>query len=158
MIANQVPRASIRTTLTYRAAPTLSLGLEYNPRAEDLGLIANWVAMTETGRRPAMIIGTSSDRIGTPSGRSYYVTGSKSIEDLTRLPVAPYVGVAYGEYEDRFRAIGGANIALSSWLTGMVIFDGVRVHPILSVRNRQYIATFIMARGKDPGVSYSISF
>ena len=32
-IANQIPRASVRTTLTYRFVPRFSAGIEYNPRA-----------------------------------------------------------------------------------------------------------------------------
>ena len=90
MIADQIPRASVRTTAMFRLLPTLSVGIEYNPRAEDVGPLLNWVALTETDSRPAVIAGTSSDRIGTPSGRSYYATVSKSLHETLHLPVAPY--------------------------------------------------------------------
>jgi len=46
-LSNQIPRASLRTTLTYRVHPRLSIGVEYNPRADDVGVLANLVAITE---------------------------------------------------------------------------------------------------------------
>jgi hypothetical protein len=158
VLSNQIPRASLRTTLTYRIHPRLTAGVEYNPRADDVGLIANFVALAETRRRPAVIFGTSSDRIGTPEGRSFYVTASKNLSDELRLPVAPYAGVAYSTHEDRFLAIGGLNIYWRENLSSQVIFDGVKVHPTLSYSLGRHVFTFLLAQGKNPGASYSISF
>ncbi len=80
VIPGVVPRAQFRNTLTYRLHPRLTTGVEFNPRAAEPGdrvnPLANWVAMTETTQRPALIIGTSSDRIGTPRGQSFYATFS----------------------------------------------------------------------------------
>jgi hypothetical protein len=48
-IPNVVPRAQVRTTLTYRLLPTLTAGI---PRAAEPGdrvnPLVNWVALTET--------------------------------------------------------------------------------------------------------------
>lgn len=118
----------------------------------------NWLAVPETLKRPAVIIGTSSDRIGTPGGQSFYATASKNLRRETKLPIAPYAGVAYGTYEDRFRFIGGLNIGFTERLTSLVIFDGVHVHPLLTFSHRRHIFSFILVRSKEPGVSYSISF
>jgi hypothetical protein len=74
VIANQIDRAKWRNTLTYRFHPRLTAGVEYNPLAKKVSPLANFVAMTETHQRPALIFGTSSDRIGTPSGQSFYAT------------------------------------------------------------------------------------
>ena len=93
VIANQIDRARWRNTLTYRFHPRLTAGAEYNPLAGKVSPLANFVALTETHRRPALILGTSSDRIGTPSGQSYYATLSKNIKHHTGLPLAPYFGV-----------------------------------------------------------------
>jgi hypothetical protein len=158
-LSNQIPRASLRTTLTYRLHPRLSVGVEYNPRAEDVGLLANFVAMTETEKRPALILGTSSDRIGTPSGRSFYATVSKNISGAVKLPIAAYAGVAYGTYEDRFRPIAGLTVNWRENLSSLVIFDGVKVHPTVTYAlGRRHVFTFLLAQSKNPGVSYSISF
>jgi hypothetical protein len=103
-IADQIPRASVRTTLTYKFLPGLSGGIEYNPPADKVSPLANWLAISETKNRPALILGTSSDRISTPSGQSFYATLSKNLKRETKLPIAPYFGLAYGTYEDRQRS------------------------------------------------------
>lgn len=158
VIANQIDRARWRNTLTYRFHPRLTAGIEYNPLAEKVSPIANLVAVTETHARPALIFGTSSDRIGTPSGQSFYATLSKSLKHHTGLPIAPYVGVAYGTFEDRARAIGGLNIDFAERWSSTVLFDGVRVHPLLNFTYGRHQFGFILERGRNPGGSYSISF
>ena len=158
-MSNQIPRASLRTTLSYRVHPRFFLGIEYNPRANDVGLLANVVAITESKHRPAIILGTSSDRIGTPRGRSLYATISKDVSELLRLPIAPYVGVAYSTYEHRFLPLAGLTINWRDNLSSLVIFDGVKVHPTLSYTlGGRHVFTFLLAQSKNPGVSYSISF
>jgi hypothetical protein len=108
--------------------------------------------------RPAIIFGTSSDRIGTPSGQSFYVTASKDLSPWVRLPLAPYVGVAYGTYEDKARVIGGLNIYFPASVSSLVIYDGVKVHPTLSWSRDRHTISFLLANGEDPGVSYSVAF
>ena len=157
-IANQIPRASVRTTLTYKFLLSLSGGIEYNPRADKVSPLANWLAVSETKNRPALILGTSSDRIGTPSGQSFYATISKNLKRETKLPIAPYFGFAYGTYEDRFRPIGGLNIGFTEQWGALTIFDGVHLHPMLNFSRGRHVLSLILVRGYDPGVSYSISF
>ncbi len=158
VIANQIDRAKWRNTLTYRFHPRLTAGVEYNPLAEKVSPLANVVVMTETHKRPALILGTSSDRIGTPSGQSFYATFSKNLKHATSLLVAPYVGVAYSTFEDRLRVIGGLNINLAERWSMTILFDGVRVHPLLNYTRGRHQFGVIFERGRNPGASYSISF
>ncbi len=158
VISNQIDRARWRNTLTYRLHPRLTAGVEYNPLAGKVSPLANFVAVTETHDRPALILGTSSDRIGTPSGQSFYATLSKSLRHATGLPVSPYVGVAYGTFEDRLRAIGGLNIQLAEAWSSTVLFDGVRVHPLVNYTRGRHQFGLILERGRRPGASYSVSF
>ena len=158
VIPNTVDRAKWRNTLTYRFHPRLTAGVEYNPLAGKVSPLANFVALTETRKRPAIILGTSSDRIGTPSGQSFYATLSKSFEQETSLPIAPYFGVAYGTYEDRLRVVGGLNIYFRERWSSTILFDGVRVHPTLNYTRRRHQFGVILERGRNPGLSYSISF
>ena len=158
VIANQIDRAKWRNTLTYRFHPRLTAGLEYNPLAEKVSPVANLVVVTETHQRPALIVGTSSDRIGTPSGQSFYATVSKNVKHYTNLPVSPYAGVAYGTFEDRARLIGGLNIAIGERWSSTILFDGVRVHPLLNFTHGRHQFGVILERGRRPGASYSISF
>ncbi len=158
MVEGQIARASVRTTLTYRLLPSLTAGVEYNPRARKASPLANWLALGETANRPAVILGTSSDRIGTPSGQSFYATVSKNLKRETRLPIAPYFGVAHGTYESRTRPIGGLSAGFTEWLNALVIFDGVHVHPTLNVARGRHVFSVLLVRGKHVGTSYSIVF
>lgn len=157
-VEGQIDRATLRTTLTYRAHPRLSLGIEYNPIAGDVSPLANVLVVQETLTRPAVIVGTSSDRIGTPHGQSFYVTASKNLKRETGLPIAPYAGVAYGTYDDEPVGIGGLNVGFTERLQSLTIFDGDHVHPTLSYTWRRHVFTFLLIRGHHPGISYSIGF
>lgn len=158
VISNQIDRAKWRNTLTYRFHPRLTVGVEYNPLAEKVSPLANVVVMTETRKRPALILGTSSDRIGTPAGQSFYATFSKNLKQATGLPIAPYAGVAYGTFEDRVRVIGGLNINFAERWSSTILYDGVRVHPLLNYTRGRHQFGVIFERGRNPGASYSISF
>jgi hypothetical protein len=158
LIANQIDRARWRNTLTYRFHPRFTFGVEYNPIAGKASPLANVVALAETAKRPALILGTSSDRIGTPSGQSFYATLSKSLERETGLPVAPYIGIAYGTYDDRLRPIGGINIYFRERWSSTILFDGVRVHPLVNYTHGRHQFGVMFERGRNPGLSYSISF
>ena len=126
-----VDRAKLRLTGTYRVLPGLFLGVEYNPLADDIGLLGNWRIVDETDRRPMVMLGTSSDRIGTPTGRAYYLTVAKDVERWTGLPIAPYVGTAYGEFLDEFTAIGGLGIRWRNDLISTHVYDGYNLHHML---------------------------
>ena len=158
VVSHVIDRAKWRNTLTYRFHPRFTAGVEYNPLAKKVSPLANFVALTETHERPALIFGTSSDRIGTPSGQSFYATLSKNLKHATGLPFAPYVGVAYGTFEDRLRAIGGLNISLNERWSSTILFDGVRVHPTANYTRGRHQFGVIFERGRNPGASYSVSF
>jgi hypothetical protein len=131
-----VDRARLRFTATYAINERLSLGIEANPLDDDYGPLANWRVLDETARRPALILGTSSDRIGTPSGRAVFATLSKDLESWSGLPIAPYAGIAFGdyagiafgEYEDEWREVAGLRIRWAERLTTTSLWDGVNLH------------------------------
>jgi hypothetical protein len=136
----------------------LSAGIEYNPKAGSVSPLANLRLVPETARRPALILGTSSDRIGTPSGQSFYLTASKDLQRETGLPLAPYVGLAYGTYEDRARAIGGMNVRFGGGWSALVIFDGVHLHPTATFARGRFGASLLLVRGRHPGLSVNARF
>jgi hypothetical protein len=157
-IRNQIDRAAYRTTLTYALHPRLDVGVEYNPKAGQVAPLANLRVLSETKTLPAIILGTSSDRIGTPEGQAFYATVSKDLRPQVGLPIAPYVGLAYGTYEDETRVIAGANIALSRSLSSLLIFDGVHFHPTLSYFHGRHGVSLVFVRSQDVGLSYSFRF
>ena len=117
------------------------------------------IPVTETLNRPAVIFGISSDRIGTPRGTSVYLTASKDLQHWTGLPIAPYGGIVYSSYDHKFRTIGGLNIRFHPKVTSLIQFDGVKVHPSITYSfNDTHALTFLMIRGKDPGMTYTFSF
>lgn len=157
-IPDQIPRARVRTTLTYRVIPRLSLGVEYNPQADEVGPLANFVAVTEGKRRPAVILGTSSDRIGTPDGQAYFATVSKDLESMTGWPIAPYAGVAYGTYENKLQTIGGLRARLPKNFSVGSIWDGKELHLTGEYSFRKHVITLLWVATEDLGVAYSIAF
>ncbi len=149
----------MRMTLMYRWHPRFHFGLEYNPKVGEVHPLLTFIPLTESRNRPAVIIGLSSDRIGTPEGTSVYVTASKDLGAWTGLPIAPYAGVAWGSYEKRLRPIGGLNIRLPNRFNSLIQFDGVKVHPSLTYSFRDsHTLTFLLIRGRDPGLTYTFSF
>jgi hypothetical protein len=158
LLTNQIPRAAVRTTLTYRFHPRLQMGIEYNPRAGEFAPLANLLVLTETKRRPAMMLGTSTDRIGTPSGQSFFATFSKNLRRETGLPIAPYVGASFGTYDHRVRPIGGLSISLNRNFSILATYNGVNVHPLLIFSHDRHALSLIMVKGRDPGMSYSVTF
>ncbi len=139
--------------------PTLSLGIEYNPKADDVSPLANWVALAESRSRPAVIVGTSSDRIGTPEGQAYFVTLSKDLRSVNGWPLAPYAGVSYGTFDDRARVIGGLHARLGRGFSTTVIWDGVELHPTLEYRFLdRHALSLLWVATESLGVAYSSVF
>ncbi len=68
------------------------------------------------------------------------------------------MGLAYGTYRDRLRVIGGFNLEFTRYLSAMAIFDGISVHPLVNFSYKQHGFSFLLVRGRQPGLSYSISF
>jgi len=157
-IEDQIDRAKLRFTLTYALTRRFSAGIEWNPLAETASPLANWHAVTETRRRPALILGTSSDRIGTPSGQSFYATLSKDLGGVGSVRIAPYAGVAYGTYEDLARAIGGLNVDVGRGLSTLALFDGDHGHGLVTWSGERFGASLVLVRFKDIGVSLNLRF
>lgn len=77
---------------------------------------------------------------------------------MLHVPIAPYVGIAYGTFEDRARPIGGASIAFGSGFSSLLIFDGVYFHPTVSFHRGRHGVSVLLVRSQDVGVSYNIRF
>ncbi len=157
-----VERAELRLTATYRVVPDAFVGLEYNPLADDLGLLANWRIVEEGERTPMLMLGTSSDRIGTPEGRAYYATASKDLERHLDLPVAPYLGVAFGEYDDEWVLIGGATVRWADRVSSTHVWDSENLHHMvdLALDGGLRVGVVLAQQGDDHylGLSTGIGF
>jgi hypothetical protein len=142
----------------HQFTPSLKAGIEYNPRVDEIGVVANWRALDETRRSPALIFGTSSDRIGTPEGQSYYATVSKSLHHDIGVPVAPYAGISWSTAEDRFLFPFGVNVRVTDRVSAMVINDGVHTHLSGTYSWRRYSLTLLAVERRDIGVTIGLAF
>jgi len=134
------------------------VGIEYNPLEDEVGPLATVIAVTETEKRPALIFGTSSDRIGTPDGQAYFGTLSKSLKQSTGVPIAPYVGASYGTFDDKLRAIGGFWTGFGKGFSSTVIWDGEDLHPTVEYSYRRHSLTVLWVGLEDVGIAYSLAF
>ena len=157
-IAGQIPRATHRSIVMHQFHRDFKAGIEWNARADEIGIVANWRAVSESSRRPAVIVGTSSDRIGTPDGQSYYVTVSKSLHEETRLPIAPYAGISWSGYEERFVYPFGVNAALTPNFSAMLMNDGVHTHLSATVAWNRFALTLLAVERKDFGLTLGARF
>ncbi|MFP5246905.1 MAG: hypothetical protein ACLGH0_09440 [Thermoanaerobaculia bacterium] len=148
-----IDRATHRTIAMHRITRDLKAGIEWNVKAEEVGIVANWRALAETHTRPALIFGTSSDRIGTPSGQSVYATVSKSL-----YPFAPYAGVSWSGYEERFLYPFGVNVALPKGFSAMLINDGVHTHLSATYARPRLSITVLAVERRHFGVTVGTTF
>ena len=148
-----IDRATHRTVVMHRFTRDLKAGVEWNARANEVGFVANWRALGETETRPALMFGTSSDRIGTPSGQSYYATVSKSFSR-----VAPYAGASWSGYEERMLYPFGVNVALAEGWSAMLINDGVHTHLSTTYGRRNISLTLLAVERKHVGVTVGMTF
>ena len=150
-----------RTTLDYRVTPKLQIGLEYNAAIGELDTRGNWFLQTEDDTRPGLIAGWSSDRIGTPYGKMYFLTATKlAIANEQGFGFAPYMSLAYSEFDKGFTVPFGASIALGPQWTVLPMYDGHRSHTTLSwsSRNGRDSVTLIAVFNKRFGLSYGRNF
>jgi hypothetical protein len=158
-IPDEIDRAKLRTTLLYLFSDRVRAGIEWNPLADDASILVNVHVVREGKRKPAVIFGLSSDRIGTPFGKSLFLTASRDFRIGGGVSIAPYVGAAHGTYEDKTRAIGGVNLRFSKSLSALAIFDGVRLHEVISFEKGSHgLSAVFIRNGRRLGVSYNVVF
>lgn len=155
-VDTDVERARWRGTANVRVLPSLLLGVELNAAAEEVGPLVTWFLMTESEKRPALFLGTSSDRIGSPAGeQSYYLTMAKQLPDL---PISAYASLNYSEWDEGFNVPFGATVSLGRGLSVKPMFDGDRTHLLLSYAASRMTVSALWVWLEQPGVSVSIGF
>lgn len=116
----------------------------------------NWIAHPETANIPLISFGTSSDRIFTPEGnQAYYVTFAKGIPNS---PVAPYISIAYSDFEKGFTIPFGCNIGLGPTVDLLYMNDGKKSHALLTFKTISTNYTLMLIDLEKPRVGISIGF
>ncbi len=123
-------RPRLRMNLAYRATTRLSLGLEYNPLADEVVPIFNFAAVLpgEYYEGVGVVAGLSSDRIGTPRGYAWFGTVSLDATAWTSLPLSGYAGFSFGTFEDELKPIVGASWQFSDRVSAGFQHDGENLH------------------------------
>ncbi len=112
--------------------------------------------LTETERRPALFLGTSSDRIGSPEGtQAYYLTAAKY---LPIIRTSPYASLNYSEWDEGWNFPFGANVELGRGFSVQPMYDGDRTHLLGTYATARFSATLIWAWLEDAGVAVSVGF
>lgn len=128
-VDTDVERARWRYTANYRVLKSLQLGVEFNAVVEEINLLATWFPITETERRPAILLGTSSDRIGSPEDtQAYYATASKH---LSESGTSAYISLNYSEWDDGINVPFGAGQEIGRGFAARYMYDGNRSHALL---------------------------
>ena len=149
-------RPQWRFTANYSLHQSLQVGVELNPRAEEVGPLLTLFMFTETETRPALFFGTSSDRIGSPSGeQSYFATVSKYIPQLRS---SLYGSLNYSEWDEQFNVPFGVGTELGKGFSIRPMYDGDRGHLMLNYHATQYGVSLLYVWFETMGVSFSIGF
>lgn len=148
-------RPQWRFTANYSLHHRLQLGVELNPRAEELGPLATLFLLTETEIRPAVFFGTSSDRIGSPSGeQSYFLTASKYVPPLR---TSFYCSLNYSEWDEQINIPFGVGVELGKGFSVRPMFDGDREHVMLNYYSSASMGVSLMYVWLETiGVSLSV--
>ena len=142
--------------MNYQFLSRIQLGLEYNLATSEIVPLLNAFLLTETATRPALFIGTSSDRIGSPAGaQAYYFTLAKR---LPRLPLSVYGTVNYSEWEDGFNFPFGATVDFGRGLSVRGMYDGDRSHLMFNYFYRQHGVSLMYIWLERFGISMSTAF
>ncbi len=155
-VDTELDRPRWRSTLSYSVHPRLQLGIEVNPEADEVGPLLTWFLLTENDARPALFVGTSSDRIGSPAGeQSYYLTAAKRHPSW---PVSAYVSLNYSEWDAGFNVPFGVEVELGQNFSMRPMYDGHRSHLMLNYLGRRYTTSLLWVWLERFGVSFSTRF
>ena len=149
-------RPQWRFTANYSLHHRLQVGVELNPKAKEAGPLVTLFLLTETEMRPALFLGTSSDRIGSPAGeQSYFATVSKYIP---RLRTSFYCSLNYSEWDGKLNIPFGLGVELGKGFSFRPMYDGDRGHVMLNYFVAQYGVSLMYVWLETMGLSLSLGF
>ncbi|MCG3121081.1 MAG: hypothetical protein ALAOOOJD_04028 [bacterium] len=145
-----------RFTANYRLLSRLQIGVEFNAAAREVGPLLTWYLLTESHSQPALFLGTSSDRIGSPKGaQSYYLTGAKH---LWQLPLSVYASLNYSEWDEGLNFPFGVNVELPLNFSLRQMYDGDRSHLLLAHDYRRFSFSLLYIWYERFGAAMAVGF
>jgi hypothetical protein len=154
----EVDRARYRATLMHRLHRRVNVGIEWNPGESEVGPLANLFLLMETHARPALSLGTSSDRIGTEVGKSsYYLTAAKRWPS-PGIPLSGYVSLNWSESDEALNVPFGGTLHLGERYDLRAMYDGRRTHLLAGVDVGRFTLTALWVWLAHAGVAVSTGF
>jgi hypothetical protein len=151
-----VERARWRGTMNYRVVPRLQVGLEFNLVVEEIGPLTTAFLTKESERVPAIFVGTSSDRIGSPEGeQAYYLTAAKQ---APWWPISGYLSLNYSEWDEHLNVPFGLTAWLGENLSVQPMYDGERTHLLLNYNRSQFGISLLWIWLEQAGMAISGGF
>ncbi len=152
----EVDRAQWRFTANYRFHALLQVGVEFNAAVSEVNPLVTAFIMTETEMRPALFLGTSSDRIGSPEGdQAYYATAGKY---LPWFRSSVNVTLNYSEWDEGFNVPFGAGTEIGWGFVVRYMYDGNRSHALLDYFAGQVGISFLYVWLERPGLALHVGF
>lgn len=141
-----------------RLHPRLNVGVEWNPGETEVGPLATLFLRTESHRWPAVTLGTSSDRIGTPKGEtSVFLTAAKRWPSPD-VPLSGYVSLNWSEFDDGFNLPFGGSLHLGDDYDLRTMYDGRRTHLLASASRGRWTVTALWIWFEHAGLSIATGF
>ena len=145
-----------RLTLNYRLHRRFQLGIEYNPVVQEVNPLFSLFLFTETALRPALFLGTSSDRIGSPEGEhAYFLTATKR---LPQLPISAYATINYSELDDNLNFPFGVSVDFGKGFSVRPMYDGARSHLVFNYFQTHVGVSLMYIWLERFGISMSTAF
>ena len=130
--------------------------MELNPDVDEINPILSLFLLTETDRRPALFLGTSSDRIGSPEGtQSYYATVSKR---FGTSPFSAYASLNYSEWDRGLNVPLGVEVGMGERFSVRPMYDGDRPHLMLNYFHDRWGVSLLAVDLEHVGISFAVGF
>jgi hypothetical protein len=132
------------------------VGVEVNPAAGEFAPLGTLFLLTETESRPALFLGTSSDRIGSPEGKqAVYLTATKFLHGT---PFGPYATVHYSGWDEQVNLPFGLLVDLGRGFSLTPMYDGERSHLTGGYATEHGTVSLLWIWMERAGVSVSVGF
>lgn len=155
-IDTPLDRPRWRGTLTVRVHRRVQIGIEGNPAVDEVVPLATIFLLTEGEQRPALFLGTSSDRVGSPEGtQAFYLTVAKYVAPLR---LSPYVSLNYSEWDNGWNVPFGASLELGDGFYVRPMYDGQRSHLVGGVNRERWGLGLLWVWYETSGVTASFGF
>src|SRR5260370_31223895 len=154
----------LRAFMITSVTPKFAVGFQFDPRRmfhEKRGrvnVIIDWLAVSESGSRPAIIIGTGADRLSTPTAQTFHLMINKTLIPLGRVSTSCHVGLSWSKRDGRILGIAGMNFGFSQHLSSRMIFDGIHFHAVVTAKFAHQSFSILLIRSGQLGASYSVTF